>query len=72
MSYVIGKDREQMTFGTLSDGIEAENPVRFIEAFVDKIDLLQLGFELKKVKDFLRIISKWTKNLYPSKNSWNG
>jgi hypothetical protein len=30
MSYTIGKNREQMTFGTLLDGIEAENPVRFI------------------------------------------
>ena len=40
MSYIIEKVREQMTFGTLSDGIEAENPVCFIEAFVEKIDLL--------------------------------
>jgi radical SAM protein with 4Fe4S-binding SPASM domain len=51
MSYILGKDREQMTFVTLSDGVEAENPVRFIEAFVEKIDLLQLGFELKKVNE---------------------
>jgi len=27
------------------------NPVRFIEAFVEKVDLLQLGFEQKKVKE---------------------
>jgi hypothetical protein len=36
MSYILGKDREQMTFVTLSDGVEAENPVCFIEAFVEK------------------------------------
>ena len=47
MSYIIAKDREQMTFGTLSDRIEQENPVRFIEAFVEKVDLLQLGFKIR-------------------------
>jgi transposase len=51
MSYIIAKDRAQMSFGTLSDGIEQENPVRFIEAFLDKIDLHQLGFQPKKVKE---------------------
>jgi hypothetical protein len=33
MSYLIGKDRKQMTIGTLTDRVEADNPVRFIEAF---------------------------------------
>ncbi len=45
------EDREQIRFGTLSDGIGANHPVRFIDAFVDKIDLFQLGFKLKTIKE---------------------
>jgi transposase len=30
--------------------IEQENPVRFIEAFVEKLDLIQLGFVIKELK----------------------
>ena len=51
MAFIVGKDRDQMIFSTLSEGIEVENPVRFIEAFVNKIDLVQLGFQAKRVKE---------------------
>jgi transposase len=51
MSYILSEDREQIRFGTLSDGIGANHPVRFIDAFVDKIDLLQIGFKLKPIKE---------------------
>ncbi|HUH75049.1 MAG TPA: transposase, partial [Chitinophagales bacterium] len=51
MAYILAEDRDQMRFGTLSDGIGASHPVRFIDAFVDKIDLVQLGFKLKTIKE---------------------
>jgi hypothetical protein len=39
-----------MTFGTLSDGIEEETPVRFIVAFVEKIDLLNERIFYEEIK----------------------
>lgn len=51
MAFIVGKDRDQMMFSTLSDVIEAENSIRFIEAFIEKIDLAQLGFQAKRVKE---------------------
>ena len=35
---------------SLEDKIAADNPVRFIEAFVDSIDLFKLGFTLRVLK----------------------
>lgn len=40
-----------MSFGSLDVEIGSENVVRFIDAFVDKIDLEQLGFEVKPLKE---------------------
>jgi transposase len=51
MNYISGQDRQQIGFSSLADGIEADNVVRFIDAFVDKIDLRQLGFEVKALKE---------------------
>jgi transposase len=44
--FVEGEDREQVTLlpECLDDYIEAENPVRVIEVFVDELDLGELGF----------------------------
>ena len=45
--FVEGIDREQATLfpECLGDWIEEGNPVRVIDAFVDKLDLSSLGFE---------------------------
>jgi transposase len=45
--FVIGADRSQMTLlpECLDDWIGEDNPVRVIEAFVEALDLLALGFE---------------------------
>jgi hypothetical protein len=51
MSYITGQDRHQMRFCSLADEIGSDNPVCFIYAFVDKIDLFQLGFEVKPLKE---------------------
>jgi len=46
MDYIQGTDRDQFTLfpEALDDYISQENPVRFIDAYVDSLDLDQLGF----------------------------
>jgi len=39
MSIITGVDRHQMSFSRLEDKITADNEVRLIDAFVDKMDL---------------------------------
>jgi transposase len=43
MKIIQGISRHQMQFGSLEDLIAADNPVRILDAFVDKLDLQQLG-----------------------------
>ena len=44
MQFIKGSNRHQSYFATLEDQVAAENPVRLIDAFIDKLDLQQLGF----------------------------
>src|SRR5215213_2444193 len=46
MAHFIGHDRSQTLLlpESLDDYVAAENPVRFIEAFVDSLDLAAAGF----------------------------
>ena len=46
MDHIQGNDRDQLTLfpQALDEYIAEENPVRFIDAFVDSLDLKQLGF----------------------------
>ena len=44
MQYIQGNNRHQSYFSTLEDQISGENPVRLLDAFIDKLDLQQLGF----------------------------
>jgi transposase len=44
MNFITGTDRNQTYFATLNDQVSVDNPVRLIDAFIDKLDLLQLGF----------------------------
>lgn len=44
MQYIKGQQRQQTYFATLEDQVAADNPVRLIETFIDKLDLQQLGF----------------------------
>jgi hypothetical protein len=39
-----GNDYSQTTFSTLDDQPEADNPVRLMDAFVDKLNLVEPGF----------------------------
>ena len=47
MGYKAGADREQQILfpETLDEYVSPENPVRFIDAFVAKLDMSELGFE---------------------------
>src|SRR3954451_10253972 len=46
MTYILGHDRSQLLLlpEAIDDYVGADNPVRFIEAFVDGLDLAGLGF----------------------------
>ena len=46
MHHVTGIPRLQMQMSSLEDSIGQDNPVRFIDAFVEQLDLLKLGFEV--------------------------
>ena len=44
MQFIQGTTRNQTYFSTLDDQVSADNPVRLIDAFVDKLELQRLGF----------------------------
>ena len=44
MEFIKGSNRHQSYFATLEDQVSTNNAVRLIDAFVDKVDLQQLGF----------------------------
>ena len=44
MQFIQGQHRHQTYFATLEEQVSSDNPVRLIDAFVDKLDLQQLGF----------------------------
>jgi transposase len=44
MQYIQGDNRHQSYFSTLEDQVAADNPVRLMDAFIDKLDLQKLGF----------------------------
>lgn len=50
MNHITGIPRLQMQMSSLEDSIDQENPVRFIDAFVDQLDLLKIGFKVKTLK----------------------
>ena len=44
MNFVTGTSRHQTYFATLDDQVAVDNPVRLVDAFVDKLQLQKLGF----------------------------
>jgi len=44
MQFIQGVNRHQSYFSTLEQQVSADNPVRLIDAFIDKLDLQKLGF----------------------------
>jgi hypothetical protein len=50
MQHITGIRRNQMVFSSLEDTILRENPVRFINAFVEALSLKTLGFSIQTIK----------------------
>lgn len=50
MNYIQPANRYQLSFGSLEDAVESDNPVRFIEAFVEHLDLGQLNYTFNQIK----------------------
>lgn len=48
MKYIQGNSRQQIQMLSLEDFISPENPVRFIDAFVHKLELEKLVTQLQK------------------------
>ena len=44
MQFIQGANRQQSYFATLEDQVSTDNPARLIDAFIDKLDLQQIGF----------------------------
>lgn len=44
MQFIQGSNRHQSYFSTLEDQVSADNAVRLIDAFIDKLDLHKMGF----------------------------
>ena len=57
MQHITGIARNQMVFSSLEDSISKDNSVRFIEAFVENIDLKALGFG--SLWDFDQFLETW-------------
>lgn len=51
MEFITGTDRMQYTMGCLDDAIDENNPVRFIDAYVSRLNMKELGFENSKPQE---------------------
>ena len=53
MAHITGTDRAQVLLlpDTVDDYVGPDNPVRFIDAFVDRLDLAGAGFERAEPKE---------------------
>ena len=50
MQHIQGIARNQLQVSSLEDSISQDNPVRFIDAFVNSIDLEKIGFTPRVLK----------------------
>lgn len=50
MQHITGIPRNQVCFSSLEDTISPDNPVRFIDAFVEAVSLGSLGFSVQTIK----------------------
>ena len=53
MKYITGENREQQTFlpDCIEDYVGKDSPVRVIDAFVNNLDMEELGFKRAKAKE---------------------
>ena len=46
MDFIAGVNRQQMQLSSMEDAISQDNIVRFVDAFVEKLDIEKLGFKV--------------------------
>ena len=51
MQHITGISRQQLQISSLEDKITLDNPIRFIEAFVENISLQTIGFTAQIIKN---------------------
>ena len=59
MKMIQGISRQQMQFTSLDDLVPAGNPVRLIDAFVEKLDLKKLGIKQPACRRQQMKINPW-------------
>jgi len=50
MEFISGHDRLQLQLSSMEDAISQDNMVRFVDAFVEKLELEKLGFQVVKLQ----------------------
>jgi len=50
MAYLIPENCFQLQMRSMKEYVDKDNPVRFIDAFVDQLELAKLGFIASEVK----------------------
>lgn len=50
MNYIQPVNRHQISFSSIEEQIEPDNAVRFIEAFVEQLDLEKLHYQFQTLK----------------------
>lgn len=58
MQSIIGIPRNQLRLTSLDDSISQDNPVRFIDAFVEHVSLYLVGFKIQTIENEENIIGK--------------
>ena len=51
MEYISGIDRNQYCINSLEDAIDENNPIRFIDVYVSRLDISEMGFEHSEPQD---------------------
>jgi len=49
MQYILSENRQQVEFSSLEELIEKDKPVSFVDAFVEHIEISELGFVTNKL-----------------------
>jgi len=50
MQHITGISRQQLQISSLEDKIISDNPIRFIEVFVENISIESVGFTIQTIK----------------------
>ena len=51
MEYISGIDRNQCWISSLEDAIDENNPIRFIDSYVSRLDIGEMGYEHSEPQD---------------------